>query len=237
MPHSRLSKIETQWSLVHRANEVEQGAAVAQTELFEKYSPAIKRYLLGSLRSEEAASEVFQEFALRLVRGDFKNADCEKGKFRNMIKTSLYRLMVDFHRRTNKRKKLGTAEQIDLVPSEESSGLETDSFTIAWRQTMLDQAWKRLEQLQTETTKPYFTILRARVDSPELTTKQLHEHLSKNQLVEIPSEASFRVYLHRARKRFAKLLTEQVALSIQDPTPESIEAELIDLGLHLFCRP
>jgi len=237
MPDSRLSKIETQWSLVHRANKVEVGATAAQTELFERYSPAIKRYLLASLRSEEAASEVFQEFALRVVRGDFKNADCEKGKFRNMIKTSLYRLMIDFHRRTNKRKKLGTAEQINLVASEESPELDSDSFTIAWRQTMLDQAWERLEQLQVETSKPYFTILRARVDAPELTTKQLHVQLSETSHVRIPAEGSFRVYLHRARKRFAKLLTEQVALSIQDPTPENVEAELIDLGLHLFCRP
>jgi RNA polymerase sigma-70 factor (ECF subfamily) len=237
MPDSRLSKIETQWSLIHRANEVEQGATVAQTELFERYSPAIKRYLLASLRSEEAANEVFQEFALRLIRGDFKNADCEKGKFRSMIKTSLYRLMIDFHRRTKKRKKLGTAEQIDMVAANELDDSDTDSFTIAWRQTMLDQAWDRLEQLQTETSKPYFTILRARVDSPELTTKQLHESLRENQPIRIPAEASFRVYLHRARKRFAKLLTEQVALSIQNPTPEDIEAELIDLGLHQFCRP
>lgn len=236
MANSRLSKIETQWSLVNRANEVQHGATVAQTELFERYSPAIKKYLLASLRNEEAASEVFQEFALRLVRGDFRNADCDKGKFRNMIKTALYRLMVDFHRRTNRRKKLGTAEQIELVPAEEDDSI-TDSFTIAWRQTMLDQAWARLEQLQHETSKPYFIILRARVDSPQLTTKQLHKHLQEEDLVEILAEGTFRVYLHRARKRFAKLLTEQVSLSVQNPTPEEVESELIDLGLHLFCRP
>ncbi|WP_162273946.1 RNA polymerase sigma factor [Mariniblastus fucicola] len=210
---------------------------MAQTELFELYSPAVKRYLLASLGNRESADEVFQEFALRIVRGDFRNADFEKGRFRNMLKTSLYRLMVDFHRRKQKQRKLGTADQIDFIAAEEDADSGCDAFTLAWRQTMLDQAWRRLEQLQIESSKPYYTILRARVDHPEMTTKQLHEHLHESQPIAIPAEGSFRVYLHRARRRFAKLLTEQVAISIEEPTPDNIEAELIDLGLHVFCRP
>ena len=209
---------------------------MAQAELFERYSPAVKRYLLGSLRNQEAADEVFQEFALRICRGDFRNANFEKGRFRNMLKTSLYRLMVDFHRRKQKVRKLGTAEQIDFVVAEESSDSGCDEFALAWRQTMLDQAWQRLEQLQIESGKPYYTILRCRVDHPELTTKQLQEHLHESQTIPMPAEGSFRVYLHRARRQFSKLLKEQIASSIEDPTPEKIEDELIDLGLHLFCR-
>ena len=236
MSDSRLSRIETQWSLVHKANTVEPGAANAQSELFERYSPAVKRYLLASLRNQEAADEVFQEFALRIVRGDFRNADFEKGRFRNMIKTSLYRLMVDHYRGKQKRNKLGTTDQIDFVAAN-SPDSDTDEFTIAWRQTILDKAWEKLEHLQMQSTKPYFTILRARVDHPELTTKQLHEHLQESQPVQIPAEGSFRVYLHRARRKFATLLTEQVSLSIEEPTPENVEAELIDLGLHSYCRP
>lgn len=216
---------------------VESGASLAQSELFERYSPAVKRYLLASLRNQEAADEVFQEFALRICRGDFKNADCEKGRFRSMLKTSLYRLMIDYHRRNQKQKKLGTAKQIESVAVEDDADSDCDNFTIAWRQTMLDQSWQRLEQLQLESSKPYFTILRARVDHPEMTTKQLHQHLQESQPIAIPAEGSFRVYLHRARRRFSKLLTEQVALSIENPTPDKIEEELIDLGLHLFCRP
>lgn len=236
MSDSRLSKIETQWSLVRRANTIEPGASIAQSELFERYSPAVKRYLLGSMRNQEAADEVFQEFALKICRGDFRNANFEKGRFRSMLKTSLYRLMVDYHRRKQKQRKLGTAEQIDYIVAEDDSDSGCDEFAIAWRQTMLDQAWQRLEQLQCETGKPYFTILRGRVDHPELTTKQLHEHLHESQPVQIPAEGSFRVYLHRARRQFSKLLKEQVALSIEEPTPENIEEELIELGLYIFCR-
>jgi len=233
---SRLSKIETQWSLVRRANTIEAGASIAQAELFERYSPAVKRYLLGSLRNQESADEVFQEFALRICRGDFRNANFEKGRFRSMLKTSLYRLMVDFHRRNQKLRKLGTDEQIDYVAAAEPTDSDCDDFTIAWRQTMLDQTWQRLEQLQIEAGKPYFTILRGRADYPELTTNQLHEYLSESQPIALPAVGSFRVYLHRARRLFSKLLKEQVALSIEEPTPENVEEELIDLGLHLFCR-
>ena len=154
-----------------------------------------------------------------------------------MLKTSLYRLMIDYHRRNQKRRKLGTDEQIEFVEAEPPTDSPSDSLTIVWRQALLDQTWNRLEQLQRETAKPYFTILRARVDNAELTTKQLHKILTDSQSIRIQAEASFRVDLHRARKRFAKLLSEQVSLSLKDPTPDLVEAELIELGLHQFCRP
>ena len=42
--------------------------------------------------------------------------------------------------------------------------------------------------------------------------------------------------VHRARERFAKLLIDSVADSIDSPDKENIEAELIDLRLIDYCR-
>jgi hypothetical protein len=47
------------------------------------YHRAVHRYLLGALRDEDAAEELFQEFALRFVRGDFRWADRGRGRFRD----------------------------------------------------------------------------------------------------------------------------------------------------------
>jgi hypothetical protein len=44
------------------------------------------------------------------------------------------------------------------------------------------------------------------------------------------------VLLH-ARRRFEDLLVEEVAGSLEDPTPERVEQELIALDLLGYCRP
>lgn len=97
-PSQRLSRIDTLWSLVHRAHGGEPGQAVA--DLFARYGGAVHRYLRASLRDPDAADDLFQEFALRVVRGDFRNADLGKGRFRDYLKTAVIRMMVDHRRRT-----------------------------------------------------------------------------------------------------------------------------------------
>ena len=51
------------------------------------------------------------------------------------------------------------------------------------------------------------------------------------------SSAGVRQLLHRARERFADRLLDEVANSLQSPTAEELEEELIDLGLLEHCRP
>jgi hypothetical protein len=42
--------------------------------------------------------------------------------------------------------------------------------------------------------------------------------------------------LQRARAKYAELLVAEVARSMDDPTPDELEQELIDLELLPFCR-
>lgn len=233
---SRLSRIDTQWNVVRDAHDSKIIDNEARAQLIDQYGTAIRRYLLASMRNEEAAEEVFQEFALRLVRGDFRNADSHKGKFRNMIKTALYRLMIDYYRRTKRNQQFGSGQPVDDVAEPEELGDAPDSFCLQWRQTLLDGAWNRLRQLEERTGRPYHTVLRERVDHPQRTTKELHKTLAEEHH-NIPGEPSFRVFLHRCRKRFAALLLEQVVASLDQPTDDDIEMELIELGLHHFCKP
>lgn len=236
MADSRLSRIETQWSMIRMANGQHQEANLAQANLVDRYGPPIRRYLMASLRNEEAADEVFQEFSLRLVRGDFKNADSSRGKFRSFIKTTLYRLMIDHHRRKKKSDRigLGNGSMAFNEPSAKED-LQVDEFLLAWRQSLLDNAWSRLEKMEKDSGKPLFTILRCRVDHPELSTRQLHEYLTETSPVAIPAEGSFRVYLHRARRCFANVLLDLVSESLMDSSREVLEEELIELGLHHYC--
>lgn len=233
MHESRLSGIETRWSLIRNANESEGNAAMGK--VVERYGPAVKRYLLAALRNEEAADEVFQEFALRLVRGDFRNASEHKGRFRSLIKTALYHLIVDWHRNRNRRSRLETGTPVEAVAVDDLAD-PVEPFSLVWRETLLESAWSRLLQLQQHSGKPYHTILKLRVDHPELSTAKL-QTLSESRGMKAYSPNAFRVLLHRARKRFAALLLEQVRESVQSPNETAVEMELIELGLHHSCKP
>lgn len=46
-----------------------------------------------------------------------------------------------------------------------------------------------------------------------------------------------RQLLHRAREKFAAFLLDDVAQSLQNPSNEELEQELIDLNLLEYCRP
>ena len=46
-----------------------------------------------------------------------------------------------------------------------------------------------------------------------------------------------RVLLHRARERFADLLLEEIAHSLDDPTPDALQDELADLDLLEYVAP
>src|SRR5262245_60046473 len=91
-----LINISTQWSLIFQAHHGQRDTAPeAQRQLLLRSCGAVYGYLLKALRDPDAAAEQSQEFALRFVRGDFKRADPQRGRFRDFLRTVLYHLIVD----------------------------------------------------------------------------------------------------------------------------------------------
>src|SRR5438045_2159010 len=93
---SHLSRIQTAWTLVFQAHQG-QGSEdlAAQQQLVLRYHGAVYRYLLGMLRDPGVAEELAQEFAVRFLRGDFKEAHPQRGRFRDFLKTSLRHVVID----------------------------------------------------------------------------------------------------------------------------------------------
>jgi RNA polymerase sigma-70 factor (ECF subfamily) len=232
-PH--LSRIETQWTAVLRAHRgPADDAAEAQRALLLRYGGAVHRYLLGSLR-DAAAAELAQEFALRLLRGDFKNADPGKGRFRDYLKRALYHLTVDHHRA--RRGQLRSLEPDAAVEEAGDWVQELEGrFDASWREELLARTWAALARRQERTGRPLFTVLRTRTDFPELDAAGLAERLSARLGRTVDANWA-RVSLHRARDQFIGLLLEEVAAALADPSPEELERELIELGLYERCRP
>jgi len=232
----RLSRIDTMWSVVQRAH-ADQTMEVrrAQEELLDRYGGAIRRYLLASLRDENAADEVFQEFSLRFVRGDFHRANPEVGRFRSFLKTTLFRLIVDYHR---KRKRNSAGEIHGNVEPATQDDEENDgnSFEQSWRDELLKRAWTCLPETEKDAKKPLFNALKLRVAHPDASTAQMAEALGAK-LDKQVSPANMRVMVFRARERFADILLDEVMQTLKQPKREALEQELIDLKLLEYCRP
>jgi RNA polymerase sigma-70 factor (ECF subfamily) len=81
-----------------------------------------------------------------------------------------------------------------------------------------------------------YAVLRFRADHPEMRSPQMAEELAAR-LGRPCTPAGVRQALHRAREKFADLLLDEVTHSLEDPTAEHLEQELVDLGLLDYCRP
>jgi RNA polymerase sigma factor (sigma-70 family) len=232
---SHLSQISTRWSVVWQAHQGTRNAAAdAQGLLVQRYLPAIYRYALGVLRDPDAADEVVQEFALRLVRGDFHRADPERGRFRDYVKTVLYHLITDYHKGKRGRGQ-ALPEPADVADREPGTHLSDRDFLDRWRETLLNQTWQALEEHDQQTGKLFHMVLRFRSENPGLPSGEMAAQLSAR-LGKPLTDAGVRQTLHRAREKFAELLVIEVGRSLQSNDPERIEQELMDLELLAYCR-
>ena len=222
----RLSRIETQWTAVLRAHgQSVDGAKSARDRLLVRYSGAVYRYLLGAVRDPDAASDLCQEFAVKFLRGDFRRVAPERGRFRDYVKRALVNLANDYHRA---RQAGPRALEIDAAAPELPS---EDDFVGGWRQSILDQTWKALA----EDNPTFHAVLALRIENPDLPSGEMANRLTA-QLGKPMSAENVRKSLQRAHGKFAELLLDQVADSLDEPTVEDLAGELEALDLLRFCR-
>jgi RNA polymerase sigma-70 factor (ECF subfamily) len=237
--HERLSQIKTHWSLVfqmhHGPREADPAAPQA---LLMRYYGAVYRYLRGMLRDPDAAQELTQEFAVRILRGDFKHADPQRGRFRDFLKTAVRHLVIDYWRRREREKEAAQPLPVDsaLGPAAPADENNADAeFLASWREELLLRAWEALAQVQQDSGGPYYTVLHSKSAHPEIRSAEMAARLT-NELGKPFTEAGVRQLLHRARDKFAELLLEEVARSLPGASPAEREQELIELGLLDYCK-
>ena len=234
--NSHLSRIETLWSVVQRAHRPEDDAfAAAQRQLIDRYGGAVRRYALAVLRDADAADEVYQEFALKFVRGDFGRATPERGRFRSFLKTTLYHLIVDYQRRRKKLARDTPLQSHQAEHCDESANADDVAFAASWRDELLSRVWAALEEFERRTGKAFNTVLRVRVEHPQARSPELAELVSQ-QLDKPMTAGAVRVLLHRAREQFGELLLDEVTQTLTEADPDALEEELIDLDLWQYCK-
>jgi RNA polymerase sigma-70 factor (ECF subfamily) len=232
----RLSRISTLWTLVARAKGGPmEGASAAQQELLQRYDRAVRRYLQGALRNRDAADELAQEFFFRFLRGDYKGADPQRGRFRDFLKGILSHLIADYYRRQRTLAQQLSADDAEEVTSSEGAAEYDRQFLESWRDELLGRTWDSLARIQQQTGRPFHAVLCCRIQHPDFRSAQMAEELSV-QLGQPVTADWVRQVLHRGREKFGELLLDEVADTLQDPTREELEEELSVLGLLSYCQ-
>jgi RNA polymerase sigma-70 factor (ECF subfamily) len=233
--NEHLSEIPTMWTALLQVQQ--QGtadAASAAQQLMQRYGRPIYRYLLACVRQLDVADELFQEFALRFLRGDFKNADPGRGRFRNYLKTALHHLVAD-HQRKRKRDSHQALPPAEAGPASTPAADPEGDLLTEWRNELMQHAWDALADWEWRKKQPLHTVLRFRAENPDLRAAEFAERLGARMGTTVTAEWVYKK-LHLAREKFAELLLEEVVQTLAEPDTEDLEEELLDLGLLEYCR-
>ncbi len=231
-----LSSIETQWSLLLRAqHDVGAAAADAQRQLMERYIGAVENYLLRVTRNPDLAADLTQEFAVRFLQGDFRRADPRRGRFRNYVKKTLFNLVIDARRVQRSRQESLPENNLELSSPALDLAEYDHQFLDCWRDVLLSRAWERLAKYQEMIAQPFHTVLRLKADRPDLHSAELAELLSRQ--LDKPVNAGWvRQVLHRAREKFVEFVRAEVTHSLGRPSVDELDEEMRNLGLWVYCK-
>jgi RNA polymerase sigma-70 factor (ECF subfamily) len=232
--------IATQWTGVFNAQQTHgQDGQAARHALLVRYHDAVLQFLNRQINDPNDAGMIYSNFALRVLEVDafLKRADPEKGRFRDYLKAVLRRMVVDYWREKNRRGQKEQALVEDSHAEPEFSEEEDELFLACWRQEIVNQAWRRLQEEEARAREPYVAVLQMVEKEPEIRSAKLADQLSK-QLGRPVNAGGARKMLERGRQLFGKVLVAEVALSLQDQagervSPDRLEQELIELGLLL----
>jgi RNA polymerase sigma factor (sigma-70 family) len=235
-PEPRLSQMSTHWTAVldaHSGTPDQISPAVSQ--LMCRYSGAVHRYFLKAVKDPADAEELDQEFAIRFLRGDFRRCDPARGRFRDYVKRAVQNMISD-HFRRKKTSRARSAAMLEPAITDPGLSRFDQEFVTSWRVDLLDRSWHALAELEKTSGQPYHTVLRFRVDHPELPSVKAAEHLSR--LVGRPlTGGAVRQAVQRSRRKFVDFLIAEVLESLDRPSQDELEEELGDLDLLQYCRP
>jgi RNA polymerase sigma-70 factor (ECF subfamily) len=229
-PRSDAAFHTTRWSIILAAGRV--GGAdsrEALESLCHTYWPPIHAFVRRTgVRSDEARDLTQGFFARLLERQAIAEARQARGKFRTFLLAALVNYLADErdHARALKRGGGRLPLSLDGRDAEASAALDVGhddtperAFERRWAHTLLDRCWERLREELQRAPYPARALRLQRLLSGESTDgyREAAQELGVG-------ESAVRVAVHRLRRRFAAILREEVAHTVQDRA--DVEGEL-----------
>lgn len=228
----RLSQMNTWWQVVAQAaGGSTQKREPARAWIAERYAGVVRRYLTKAV-GPEAAEELAQDFAVRVMEGRYAKADQGRGRFRDYLKTCIFAMVADYRAKQARTKMQPLPEKWE--PADHGTGSD-EEWTQCWRQVLIDRTLGILQQDDRRKGQHLYTVLSLRREQPELSSQQAATILSER-IGKPVTDVWVRKRFLRARQRFAELLLQIVAESVNPATLERVLEELADLKLLDYVR-
>ncbi len=236
LEESRLESVSTCWLDLDEARRVDRPelARAAGTRFLERYRRPILKYVRSALPDESDAEGIFNDFVANFLAGRFHRVDQARGRFRDYLKSALFNLVRD-HRRKCKPYQALKDDVVARPVGDEFDSAADREFLEIWKRDFLVRAWEYLDDVERHhPRRPYSTILRMKIQN-SLRSAEIARRLSVSMGRDL-SEQWVRRKILDARNKLEAFLFDEVRATLDQPSLDEIEDELINLGLHALCK-
>ena len=223
----------SRWSLVLCAQKDGAEAGRAMNEICRRYWYPVYAYLRCRGFSRPDAQDITQGFFLKLVTGGFiQNADPARGRLRSYLLGALGRHLADHLRHENAEKRGGRAIVLPLECQNSEERYERELiehrdpetiYLAAWARELIERVREKLREHYERTRRSeLFDALHPCLGMDEDTAPYLDLARQFN-----ASETAMRLQVFRMRRRFGKMLREEVAQTVESPAELDEELNLL----------
>lgn len=224
----------TRWTIVREAvRGGDDAARSALGELFSIYWQPLYRYARRKGKSPEDAEDLVQGFLAHLLKSEaLQGLDQAKGRFRSFLLASFQHWMINEWKHATREKRGGGSTVVSFDWESAETGLKLEIaderspdrlFDREWALALLRKALDELEKVcRAEGSGGQFEILKPclTADSARIAYADLANDLGM-------TEGATRVAVHRLRKRYRRILTDQISRTLA--SPDSVEEEMQSL--------
>jgi len=229
----------TKWSMVlHAGDSKDPGGQEALEALCQRYWRPVYSYIRHRGYDKNATEDLTQSFFAQLLeRRSLKAADPERGRFRSFLLASVRNFLSDSRDKERAQKRGGNRLFIPLdfsdtenLRHEPADEITPEAlFERQWASSVLAEVFGKLRQEAIEgRALERFERLEGFLTGELEGTRQ--SEVAKELGM---SAKALRVAIHRLRKRFGRLLREQVAQTVPDPEQVDDEIRFLLTALNL----
>lgn len=214
----------TNWSVVLKAGSDDSGTArAALASLCEAYwypvYALVRRYGHGATDAEDLTQAYFARF---LEKGYVKEVRPEHGRFRSFLLVSVRNFLHNERDRERAAKRGGGKPAVSLDGAAADERYALEPVEASTPETLFERAWanavlaRALARLEAEVGKAEGVERFARL-KPHLTGDEPAEDYRGLAEAWGVGESAVRVAVHRLRKRFGRILRDEIASTVADP--------------------